>query len=131
MSTLRSSFRKLKDKREQHVQSNTSAEGDEKSVLPGGNCCDNTFLVTIWICDRKRLGLKLGGGNVSPYGDSNIHVLEIKKAGTARKVFNVGDEILEIDGKSTLEMDICDANNLLKTLEGNYVQFKVFRPTKK
>lgn len=131
MSTLRSSFRKLKDKREQHVQSSSSEEGDEKSVLHGGNSSDNAFLVTVWIYDRKRLGLKLDGGNVSPYGDSNIHVSEIKKAGTARKVFNVGDEILEIDGKSTLEMDIRDANNLLKTLEGNYVEFKVFRPTKK
>ena len=49
--------------------------------------------MTVWIYDRKKLGLKLDGGNVSPYGDSNIHVAEIKKAGTARTVFKVGDEI--------------------------------------
>ena len=91
---------------------------------------ENTLNITVWIPDRRKLGIKLGGGSVSPYGDSNICIMEVKKTGTGYKVLRIGDEVLEIDGKLTTGMDVYQVNNILKSLEGNYVEMKIFRPFK-
>ena len=95
-----------------------------------GTISENTLNVTVWIPDRRKLGVKLGGGCVSPYGDSNISVMEVKRTGTGHKVLRPGDELLEIDGKLTSGLDVFQVNNMLKRLEGNYVEFKIFRPSK-
>lgn len=91
-----------------------------------------TVIVTLWIPDRRKLGVKLsGGGCVSPYGDTNISVVEVMKTGTAHNVLRPGDEILEIDGQLTSGWDLHDVGNILKRLEGNYVELKIFRPYSK
>ena len=100
VSKLRNSFRKIKEKRGQREE-HSSTEYEKKKRFYMG-----VVLITVWIGDPKKLGLKLGGGSVSCYGDSNLHVLGLKKTSIAKNMLNVGDEILEIDGKSTLGMDI-------------------------
>ena len=105
-------------------------QSNNNSGKTNGKSLENTLNVTLWIPDRRKLGVKLGGGCVSPYGDSNISVMEVKRTGTAYKVLRPGDELLEMDGKLTSGMDVYQVNNILKQLEGNYVEFKIFRPTK-
>lgn len=92
---------------------------------------ENTLNVTVWVPDRKRLGIKLGGGSVSAYGDSNICIMEVKKTGTANKLLRPGDELLEVDGRSTIGVELFEVNELFKRLEGNYVELKIFRPSAK
>ena len=92
---------------------------------------ENTLSVTVWVPDRRKLGIKLGGGSVSPYGDSNICIMEVKKTGTAHKLLRPGDELLEVDGRPTIGVDIYQVNELFRRLEGNYVELKIFRPSAK
>lgn len=120
---IRNSFRRKKSKK------NVSTEDFQttgKSETP-----ENTHILTVWIADRKRLGLKLGGGCVSAYGDSNMTVRDLKRPSPAAKVFKIGDEVLEIDGLSTNGMTVNEANKMLSRLEGNFVEFKIFRPVNK
>ena len=68
------------------------------------------------------------GGSVSAYGDSNVKVSDVKKTGTAYKIFRVGDELLEIGGITTNGLNVYEVNKLIGKLEGQYAEFKIFRP---
>lgn len=135
VNKLRESFRRKKSKTANvelaKTSSTTTTTVDQNSETTGRVPSveqNNTLSVTVWVPDRRKLGLKLGGGSVSLYGDSNICVVDIKRAGTAVKHFKVGDELLEIDGSSTHSMDVFQVNRLISKLEGNFVEFKIFRP---
>lgn len=117
------SFRRRKKKKD-----SLGVRGEDMKYTVRRDSTENALLLTVWVIDRRKLGLHLGGGSVSAYGDSNVKVVDIKKTGTGFGVFRVGDEILEISGVITNGLNVYDVNRIISNLEGQYVEFKIFRP---
>ena len=89
---------------------------------------NNTFLHTIWVADIKSLGIKFGGGSISPYGNTNISVTELVTNREETCIFKENDQIIEVNGVETFGMNTKDIKKLIKNLEGSFIEFKIFRP---
>ena len=86
---------------------------------------------TVHVPSIQGLGLHLGGGSTSIYGDSTLRIQNVARTGTACGLLRPGDEISEIDGTYADELTVFEAYKLLQSLVGRNVRIVVSRPARR
>ncbi|KAJ8005587.1 hypothetical protein DPEC_G00119490 [Dallia pectoralis] len=76
------------------------------------------------------LGFSLEGGKASAHGDRPLNVKRVFKGGAAERsrVVDVGDEVLEVNGRSLQGLMHYDAWNIIKTVSEGPVQLVIRKP---
>ncbi|KAL0979917.1 hypothetical protein UPYG_G00191550 [Umbra pygmaea] len=76
------------------------------------------------------LGFSLEGGKASAHGDRPLNVKRVFKGGAAElsRVVDVGDEVLEVNGRSLQGLMHYDAWNIIKTASEGPVQLVIRKP---
>ncbi|XP_019908462.3 PDZ domain-containing protein 2 isoform X2 [Esox lucius] len=76
------------------------------------------------------LGFSLEGGKASAHGDRPLNVKRVFKGGAAElsRVVDVGDEVLEVNGRSLQGLMHYDAWNIIKTASEGPVQVVIRKP---
>ena len=81
--------------------------------------------------NEKVDGEYVGIGATVQYDGEHVSIIEISKLSPAEKAgLKVNDELLEVDGKSILNMELSKISNLIKGKSGTNVKLKIKRDEK-
>lgn len=81
--------------------------------------------------NEKVDGEYVGIGATVQYDGEHVSIIEISKSSPAEKAgLKVNDELLEVDGKSILNMELSKISNLIKGKSGTNVKLKIKRDDK-